>query len=54
MAADASAFSAIAPGDKLPTVELDSGFPPEKVDIFEYTKGKNVFIVGLPGAFTPT
>lgn len=54
MAAGASAFSAIAPGDKLPAVELDSGFPPEKVDILEYTKGKNVFIVGLPGAFTPT
>ena len=54
MAASASAFSAIAPGAKIPAVELDSGFPPEKVDILEYTKGKNVFIVGLPGAFTPT
>ena len=53
-AASASAFSAIAPGAKLPAVELDSGFPPEKIDILEYTKGKNVFIVGLPGAFTPT
>jgi hypothetical protein len=41
-------------GDKLPSVELHSGFPPEKIDLASYTANKNVIIVGLPGAFTPT
>jgi len=44
----------VAVGDSMPSVTLDSGFPPEKVDISEYTKGKKMVIVGLPGAFTPT
>ena len=45
----------IAEGDALPSVELFQGFPDvEKIDIAEYVKGKNVIIVGLPGAFTPT
>jgi peroxiredoxin len=54
MATGAAAFSAIAPGAKIPSIEMDSGFPPEKVNMAEYTAGKNVFVVGLPGAFTPT
>jgi 2-Cys peroxiredoxin 5 len=41
-------------GDKLPSVKLHHGFPPESVDIAERTAGKKVVLVGLPGAFTPT
>lgn len=44
----------IAAGDALPSAKLHSGFPPDFVDIAEYSKGKNIVIVGLPGAFTPT
>lgn len=56
MASSAAAFSAIAPGAKIPSLTLDKGFvpDPEKINMEEYTKGKNVFVVGLPGAFTPT
>jgi hypothetical protein len=49
-----AAFAAIAPGSKIPSVELDSGFPPKKVNMAEHIAGRNVFVVGLPGAFTPT
>jgi len=41
-------------GDKVPSVNLHSGFPPDMVNVADYTKGKNVIMVGLPGAFTPT
>jgi len=45
-------------GSRLPSVEIDCGFPPEaagnRCNILERTKGKRVIIVGLPGAFTPT
>ena len=45
----------IAVGDELPSATLFQGFPdPETIDIAEYVKDKNVIIVGLPGAFTPT
>ena len=45
----------VAAGDSLPSVELFKGFPDlQKVNIAEYSKGKNLIIVGLPGAFTPT
>ena len=45
----------IAAGDKLPSAELMQGFPDvKKIDIADYVKDKNVIIVGLPGAFTPT
>jgi len=40
--------------DKLPAATLDYGFPPEKIDLVEHTKDKNVILMGLPGAFTPT
>lgn len=29
-------------------------FPVKKVNMGEYVAGKNVILVGLPGAFTPT
>eukprot|EP00567_Pseudictyota_dubia_P007709 CAMPEP_0197448956 /NCGR_PEP_ID=MMETSP1175-20131217/19721_1 /TAXON_ID=1003142 /ORGANISM="Triceratium dubium, Strain CCMP147" /LENGTH=68 /DNA_ID=CAMNT_0042980913 /DNA_START=26 /DNA_END=232 /DNA_ORIENTATION=+ len=41
-------------GDKIPSVNLHSGFPPKMVDAADYVKGRNVIVVGLPGAFTPT
>ena len=56
-AATASAFAAKA-GDKLPSAKLFQGFGaeglPKLIDTAEYAKGKNMIIVGLPGAFTPT
>ena len=48
-----SAFT-IKPGDKIPAVDLHFGFPPTFVNAAEYTEGRGVVIVGLPGAFTPT
>mmetsp|Transcript_61604 Transcript_61604/g.190833 ORF Transcript_61604/g.190833 Transcript_61604/m.190833 type:complete len:129 (+) Transcript_61604:96-482(+) len=41
-------------GDAIPNIGLDKGFPPDKVPLAEYCKGKKVVLVGLPGAFTPT
>jgi hypothetical protein len=41
-------------GDKVPSVNVHSGFPPEMVNVADYVKGRNTIIVGLPGAFTPT
>lgn len=49
-----SAFGSLV-GTKVPGgVELDLGFPPTKVVLSERVRGKNVILVGLPGAFTPT
>lgn len=49
------AFSAVVtPNSKIPMVDLHFGFPPDLVNIAQYTAGKKIFIVGLPGAFTPT
>jgi len=39
---------------KLPSCEVHSGFPPQKVDFKDYTSNKSILLVGLPGAFTPT
>jgi len=45
----------VVAGNALPSVELFQGFPDvKKINIADYVKGKNVIIVGLPGAFTPT
>jgi hypothetical protein len=41
-------------GDSVPSVELDLGFPPSKVNVLEYSQGKTVILMGLPGAYTPT
>lgn len=46
--------TSIKVGDKLPSAEVHSGFPPNKFDFKEYTANKSVLIIGLPGAFTPT
>jgi peroxiredoxin len=46
---------AFAAPSKIPSVEVLQGFPDvEKINVAEYCSGKNVIIVGLPGAFTPT
>jgi len=47
-------LSAVKVGDSIPNVGLDKGFPPDKVMLGDYCKGKKVVLVGLPGAFTPT
>jgi len=50
-----NAVDAIRVGDSIPSnLELHSGFPPEKVNLSEYTAGRSIIVVGLPGAFTPT
>ena len=49
------ALSAIKAGNKLPQATLFWNFgPPLKINVAEYAAGKNMLIVGLPGAFTPT
>jgi 2-Cys peroxiredoxin 5 len=50
----ACADAVIKVGDTLPAVTLDYGFPPEKVNLLERSKGKKIILMGLPGAFTPT
>jgi len=46
---------AFAAPSKLPSVNVMRGFPdPDMINVAEYCAGKNVVIVGLPGAFTPT
>jgi hypothetical protein len=41
-------------GDNVPSVEIDLGFPPAKINLAEYAAGKKVILMGLPGAYTPT
>mmetsp|Transcript_20006 Transcript_20006/g.54532 ORF Transcript_20006/g.54532 Transcript_20006/m.54532 type:complete len:202 (-) Transcript_20006:206-811(-) len=41
-------------GMPIPNIGLHKGFPPEKVMMGDFCKGKKVVFVGLPGAFTPT
>ena len=50
----AAASAVIKVGDTLPSVTLDFGFPPEKINLLERSTGKNIILMGLPGAFTPT
>ena len=46
---------AVKVGDSIPDdVNLHLGFPPLPVNVKERVAGKNVILVGLPGAFTPT
>ena len=51
--AAASAFT-IKAGDKVPAADLHFGFPPTFVNTEDYLADRNVIVVGLPGAFTPT
>jgi 2-Cys peroxiredoxin 5 len=44
----------IQPGAKVPPTEFHFGFPPQKILAPAYTAGKNMLIVGIPAAFTPT
>merc|ERR1719220_1761042 len=53
-AAAALSAAAVKVGDSIPDVSLDKGFPPTKVNLPLFCKGKKVVLVGLPGAFTPT
>lgn len=47
--------TSVAVGDSLPEIELFQGFPdPKKINLAEYAKDKNMIILSLPGAFTPT
>lgn len=47
--------NAIKVGESIPdNVDLHYGFPPEKINLKERMAGKNIILVGLPGAFTPT
>ena len=50
---DSSAVVAV--GDAIPAgITLDFGFPPEKIDLAARCNKKNIILLGLPGAFTPT
>lgn len=46
--------NSVSEGAKFPAVQVDFGFPPEKVNMAERLKDKKVLVVGMPGAFTPT
>jgi len=42
-------------GSEIPQgIQLHLGFPPKLIDLRERVESKNVIIMGLPGAFTPT
>lgn len=48
------AAAVIKEGDTIPDAQLDFGFPPTKIDLKTRIAGKNVILMSLPGAFTPT
>jgi len=50
-ARQARSFAAV--GDKIPSVSVDLGFPPQKVNVAERTAGRKTIMIGLPGAYTP-
>jgi len=50
----ACSVTAIRVGDTLSNAVLDYGFPPSKVDVGKRIANKNVIVLSLPGAFTPT
>jgi len=50
----ATAAAVIQVGEKVPNAELHFGFPPEKIDLSSRIAGRNVILLSLPGAFTPT
>jgi len=43
----------LAVGDSIPDVKIKYNHPPVDISVTERFKGKNVILVGLPGAFTP-
>jgi len=50
-----TSVDAIDVGDAIPSdMTLHHGFPPQEISLDARLKGKNVLMVGLPGAFTPT
>jgi len=54
-AASLHSAAAVDVGDTIPAdLTLHHGFPPEQISLDDRLKGKNVLMVGLPGAFTPT
>jgi peroxiredoxin len=55
LAAFGSMAAAIDVGDTIPAdLTLHHGFPPESISLDGRLSGKNVLLIGLPGAFTPT
>lgn len=44
--------SMVTVGDKVPNVELFSGFPPEKKNVRDICANKSVILVGLPGTLS--
>jgi len=47
--------TAIEVGERIPKdLTLHHGFPPENISLDERFANKNVLLIGLPGAFTPT
>jgi len=54
VASSATLAASVKVGDKLPSIDLHQGFPPNKINLASYATNKSIILVGLPGAFTPT